>query len=126
MLRDEDCFEILEGFLKEKLGLTNSIYIQTAHRLGVPLCNKTPPIIACFRDYKDIESILSNAYKLKGENIGFNRDYPPEIVEARSRLWHLYKTARMENPRETVHIGYPANLIVQKLYFLMDFMTGKG
>ena len=42
-----------------------------------------------------------------------NRDYPIEIVQARSRLWQLYKSERAKNPPRSVFIGYPAKLIVK-------------
>ena len=49
-----------------------------------------------------------------------NRDYPKEIVSARSKIWPAYKKAREENARGTVHIGYPAKLIVHKRDFLIS------
>ena len=113
LLRQENCSEIINIFLQEKLGIKDRMYIQRAHRLGLPARNKTRPIIVCFRDYGDVEYILSNSYKLKGLNFGINRDYPPEIVEARSRIWPRFKQAREENPRGSVKIAYPAKLIVK-------------
>jgi len=38
---------------------------------------KTRPIIVCFRDYKDVEIIMSNASRLKHKpQYDINRDYP--------------------------------------------------
>ena len=65
--------------------------------------------------------ILENANKLKDTSFGVNRDYPKEIVSARSKIWPAYKKAREENARGTVHIGYPAKLIVHKRVVLDEF-----
>ena len=35
-------------------------------------------------------------------------------MDARSKLWPLYKTERERNPRGTVYIGFPAKLVVDK------------
>ena len=84
--------------------------VEAAGRTSV----QTRPIIVNFRDYEDVEIILENAKKLKGTNFGINRDYPKEIVSARSKLWPEYKKAREENSKGDVYIGYPAKLIVNK------------
>ena len=43
---------------------------------------------------------------------GINRDYPDEIVKARSRLWADYKAKKPKYPRGKVFIGFPAKLVV--------------
>ena len=42
------------------------------------------PMIICFQDYSDVENIVTNGYKLKGTEYRVSRDYPKEIVTARS------------------------------------------
>ncbi|KAH3708430.1 hypothetical protein DPMN_067880 [Dreissena polymorpha] len=106
---------------------TSSIYMQRAYRLGAPSRDKSRdqarPLIVCFRDYEDVENILSSAHKLKGKpELGINRDYPNEIVEARSRIWPKFKEMKAANPPRTVHVGYPAKLIVQKKVVLDEFL----
>lgn len=126
---NEDCESLVKSVVSEKLGLDSDMYIQRAHRLGgrqtrgrsgpvlgraaqarQPL--KPRPIIACFRDYQDLETIIANAYKLKDTDISVHRDYPKEIVNARSELWPMYKSEKQNNPRAKVSIGFPAKLIV--------------
>ena len=118
---DDDCEAIIVTFLRRLLDI-EGVYIQRAHRIGnpfnrrsgqyAPLRTDPRPIIACFRDYKDIERILSNAYKLRDTNFGINRDYPPEITSARSKLWPDYKLAKSRSKSSKVYIGYPAKLVV--------------
>ena len=126
---NEDCESLVKSVVSENLGLDFDMYIQRAHRLGgrqtrgrsgsvlgratqarPPL--KPRPIIACFRDYQDLETIIANAYKLKDTDISIHRDYPKEIVNARSELWPMYKSEKQNNPRAKVSIGFPAKLIV--------------
>ena len=74
---DDDCEAIIVTFLRRLLDI-EGVYIQRAHRIGNPFNRRSGqyaprrtdprPIIACFRDYKDIERLLSNAYKLRDTN----------------------------------------------------------
>lgn len=123
LLKSENCIDLVKRFICVDLDIdTSSIYIQRAHRLGAPNRDKSRPIIACFRDHQDVENILSFAHKLKGKpELGINRDYPNEIVEARSRIWPKFKEMKAANPPRTVHIGYPAKLIVQKKVVIDEF-----
>jgi hypothetical protein len=108
-------------FIEEYLDLDPStMHVQRAHRVGAPNKHKIRPIIVNFVNFKDVEVILENAYKLKGTKFGINRDYPREIVVARSKLWPLYKKEKA-NKRNKVHIGYPAKLIVNKKVIKDEF-----
>ena len=122
----ENCESIIHNFVRERLGLDIIPVIQRAHRLGNPRRQRRfirgnirdqsqppRPIIACFRDYGDIEVILGNAAKLKDTPFGINKDFPKEIIEARSKLWPLYKAERAKNPDASVYIGFPAKLVVR-------------
>lgn len=122
----EDCESLIKAVVEEKLGLDPNMCIQRAHRLGsiqkqnrnnrnFGQNNEPPkprPIIACFRDYPNVETILLNAHKLKNTNLGIHRDYPKEVVNARARLWPLYKSEKTNNPRAKVYIGFPAKVVV--------------
>lgn len=68
--------------------------MEAVHRLGIRSRGKIRPIICRFFERKDVDYILSKAYQLKGTTFGINRDYPREIVEARSKLWPEYKQNR--------------------------------
>ena len=95
-MRNEVCIAEVSNFLEDKLGLDgDAICIQRAHRIGrVQRQNvisrsvriRHRPLIALFRDYQDVELILSNANKLQGKPFGINRDYPQEIINARKPL----------------------------------------
>ena len=120
---DEPKRHVLE-IIREHLKIDHTPVIQRAHRLGTlkrrrrtPFGQRSPtsrPIIVCFRDYKDVELILSYAYKLSNTNYGINKDFPKEITEARSKLWPFYKAERQRNPRGSVYIGFYAKLVVGK------------
>lgn len=135
---NEDCESLVKSIVTEKLGLDSNMYIQRAHRLGgrqtrgrsgsvkggaaqarQPL--KPRPIIACFRDYQDLETIIANAYKLKDTDFSIHRDFPKEIVNARSELWPMYKSEKQNNPRAKVSIGFPAKLVVNGLVIANKF-----
>ena len=123
-LESDDCVTIIRDHLIKRLGMNPHICIQRAHRLGSinpqrrsrgsGVSTQPRPIIVNFRDYEDVELILDNAKKLKNTPYGINRDYPKEIVSARSKLWPMFKKAREENSKGSVYIGYPAKLIVNR------------
>ena len=88
---------VISEFMGDKLGLdAEVICIQRAHRVGRPQYRQNVigrsvrarhrPLIVAFRDYQDVELILSNAYNLHGTPFGINRDYPQEIIAARKPL----------------------------------------
>lgn len=90
VLNQDDCETIIKSFLKRYLDI-EGVFIQRAHRLGsisakgsrpgsfAPRRAQSRPIIALFRDYKDVERILASAYKLRDTNFGINRDYPQKL-----------------------------------------------
>ena len=118
-VENDDCASIIRNFLDMNLNLDPNVCIQRAHRLGAinrrnrarggrPDRAQPRPIIVNFRDYEVVELILQNAHKLTIIAFWINRDYPREIIEARTKLWPRYKKAKGENPRGTVFFGYPA------------------
>lgn len=123
-VRNEDCMAVLSEFLTDRLEIdAETICIQRAHRVGKPVNNrrnvigraasnpKHRPLIALFRDFQDVELILSNAGKLRGTSFGVNRDYPPEIIEARKPLLAEKKKLKAAKPDSMISIQYPAKLI---------------
>lgn len=90
------------------------MYIDRAHRLGKIDSRKNTqrrPIIVHFRDFCDIEDIMSKVTMLKGSGFSLDFDYPKEIQDARSRLWPAFKQMKRECPGARVHIAYPAKLV---------------
>lgn len=123
-VRNEECMVVISDFLTERLELDpEAICIQRAHRIGRPLNlrrniigravsnPKHRPLIALFRDYQDVELIISNAGKLKGTSFGINRDYPPEIIAARKPLLEEKRKLKSANPNSNISIQFPAKLI---------------
>ena len=136
VLNQDDCETIIKSFLKRYLDI-EGVFIQRAHRLGstsakgsrpgsfAPRRAQSRPIIALFRDYKDVERILASAYKLRDTNFGINRDYPPEIVNARSNLWADYKLEKSRHREGSVYIGFPAKLVVDRKVIRDEFPDRK-
>lgn len=119
---NKDCNVVISEFLCDKLGLdSEAICIQRAHRIGKPQRRQTVigrsvrlrhrPLIVAFRDFQDVELILSNASKLQGTSFGINRDYPQEIVEARKALMKERKELKAKYPNSQISVQYPAKLI---------------
>ena len=115
----DDCVSTLNAFLTDRLNLDpDAIFIQRAHRLGKIRQRphragqpKHRPIIAAFRDYPDVELILSNADKLRGTSCGINRDYPQEIVNARKPLFKDKKDLKLKYPNSNISVQFPAKLV---------------
>lgn len=120
----EDPWTVLADFLSNYLELDpDNICVQRVHRMGklnqprrVGL-NRSVTVrhrllIAAFRDYQDVELILSNVKKLAGTTFGVNRDYPQEILNARKALMQEKKTIKSQKPSAKVSVQYPAKLVV--------------
>ena len=97
----EQCAEKIKRLSREKLGLTNDIEIERAHRLGKVTPNKTRPIIAKFLRFQDREAILKSARKLKGTNIYINEDLCEASLEKRRE-----QLPRLKAEREKGNIAY--------------------
>ena len=110
--RDENCVIQISNFLRESLGIQSEVCIDRAHRLGRFKRDQHRQIIIAFRDFSDVQLILSKAYKLKGSKYSINRDYPQEIVNARKSLWKEYKSLKSNNPDKRVHLVYPAKILM--------------
>ena len=110
--RDENTTEVVQNLLAEKLGLENAknIKIDRSHRLGKKKSgeSKPRPIVAKFNFHQDKVTILQNARKLKGTQIGISEQFPEEIAKERKRLYPELKKARSN--------GMKANLVRDKLF----------
>ena len=111
----DDCVGVINRFLAEKFEMHN-VNIQRAHRLGslrnIGRRSRSRPIIVCFGDFRDVQNIMAKAHTLRGTDYGINRDYPDEIVQARSRLWSDYKQAKPNYSKGKVYIAFPAKLVI--------------
>jgi len=110
--RTENCFHRVRTVIYDKLELdSDNMYLCRAHRVGQPRRGSARPIIVNFRDFGDVESIMSRVFKLKGSPISIDRDIPKEIREARRRLRPLFLESKSRFPTAKVQIVYPAKLL---------------
>ena len=77
---DENCFSLVREFIKNHIDLdSDRMYLARAHRLGqrkIDYRNPKRPIIVNFRDFCDVESIMSRAYMLKNSQFSVGYDLP--------------------------------------------------
>lgn len=114
------CETLILSFLADEMRIdTAGIVIDRAHRLGpvkrTHVMNRSDPkrpIIVRFRDYRDIDHILDNAYRLKGSRFRVDRDYPKEIAEARTRLYQSTEVQEARKRRSKIQVKYPARLYI--------------
>ncbi|MES9879994.1 MAG: hypothetical protein ABW185_03845 [Sedimenticola sp.] len=105
---NEDPGQVVCDFLANKMGIdTRSIAIQRAHRVGRRQSNipgsggrgfrpAHRPMIVGFRDYPDVELVLSKTKLLAGTSFGISRDFPQEIAKARNELYPRMKKLRTD------------------------------
>ena len=122
---EENCFSLIREFIKNHLDLdSDRMYLARAHRLGqrkIGYRNPKRPVIVNFRDFCDVESIMSRSYLLKNTQFSVGYDLPKEINEARKRLWEETKSIKSKQPRSKCQIVYPAKLIVDGRVFRDEF-----
>ena len=113
--RGENCFVLIRDFWGNHLDIDSSrVFIAIAQRLGrrkMSVLHQKRPIIVNFRDFCDVEMIMSHVKMLRNTEFSIDYDFPREIQEARSRIWPKYKQLKNQNPRSRVQIVYPAKLI---------------
>ena len=112
----ENCFALIRQFIKNELDLdADRMYLARAHRLG-PVKKfsglRKRPLIVNFRDFCDIQSIMSNAHLLRGTPFSVDHDLPKEIGAARKLLWGEIKSIKRSKPSAKCQIVYPAKLLV--------------
>ena len=112
----ENCFALIRQIIKNELDLdADRMYLARAHRLG-PVKKfsglRKRPLIVNFRDFCDIQSIMSNAHLLRGTPFSVDHDLPKEIDAARKLLWEEIKSIKRSKPSAKCQIVYPAKLLV--------------
>jgi hypothetical protein len=120
---DEDIISVVQEIIDTKLEFESVARILVAYRLGRIIKPRAPhlpqstkpkhrSILVTFPYASDVEMLISIAHKLKGSGIGFSRDYPREITDARKALWDEFKENRAKFGPKNVHIKFPAALVV--------------
>ena len=109
----ENCFSRVRDMISDLIGVdADNMYISRAHRMGKFKRGSCRPIIVNFRDYCDIEMIMSKAYMLKGTVFSVDRDFPKEISDARKKLWRVFRECKEKYPPSAnVQLLYPAKLV---------------
>ena len=136
---DEICEETLVQFLTETMKFDASkLAIQRAHRLGKPRsstsgtvmigskANGPRPIIVCFCDFKQRETIRGKRFDL-ARPYGISEDLPKEIRNARKSLDGEIKELKSQNKK--VRVLFPCRLLVNdvlvKSVDVVDFADEK-
>ena len=93
-----DCQNKLCEILEKDLGITavKNIRFERVHRKGPYKPDNIPGVIAKFTFYQDREMVWKKHFSLKGSNIWISEDYPPEIQNARKRLYSIMRAAQNE------------------------------
>ena len=88
---------ILQQMIRDILEL-EGITMERAHRIGNKSNERNTPrtIAAKFSSYKDTQTVLSIAKKIKGKKIYINEDYSKETLEIRKKNWQTVKRLRSQ------------------------------
>lgn len=98
------------------------VKIERAHRLGRYQNNKPRPLIAMFSTYKDKQSILANAKKLKGSHISISEDFSEAVRRKRKFLWEFGKTNASDGVRANLKYD---KLILNGQIYVYDESSGQ-
>lgn len=83
---------VLQKFIKEKLGIDDEIRFHVVHRLRPRRDRKPRTIVAKFERRKDRDRVLKAAPgKLKDSPYSVYEQFPNEIMERRNILWPVFK-----------------------------------
>ena len=95
-----DCERKLQELFTEKLGISDMLHIERAHRVGPrPRPGQRPrAIVAKFAGFKAREAVWAKRSKLKGTRVWVSEDYPPEVRQRRKVLYPVYRAALQGRP----------------------------
>ncbi|XP_029830951.3 uncharacterized protein LOC115315791 [Ixodes scapularis] len=110
---------LVTSLCSEKLNVqVESSRIERAHRLGAFDPQKCRPIIVKFSSFKDKDSVLSSAHKLKGTRVAISEDFPISVRLARR---HLLDFAR---PKGTPYRLRHDKLFINDKCYVFDAALG--
>ena len=123
------CDQLILNFMAHEMRIdTADMVIDRVHRLGayqrlqsMGRYDRRRPMIVRFRDYRDVDHVMDNAYKLRGSSFRVDRDYPKEIVEARSRLNKCEEAQDARRKGSKIQIKYPAKLFINNRLIRDEF-----
>ena len=97
--KDESCEDKLRSFLYHELDIKFHVEFGNVHRFGKPGLNGVRPIVARFLYRRQLETVLSNAYRLKGKKFGIDEQLTLEVEKKRKTLYPVMKKAKQEGKR---------------------------
>ena len=106
--KDENCETKIQDFIHYELGINYRVAFGNIHRFGKPGLNGTHPIVVRFIYRRELEHVISQAYRLKGKPYGISEQFPPEIENKRKELYPIMRDAKRE--------GKKVKLVRDKLY----------
>lgn len=115
---DENCSTLVNHLLVQTMLVDEASFkIKRAIRVGrkKTVRGRFIPraILVTFTDSFEVNNVLSYARNLGGSNISINRDYPPEIADARKELWSEYKKAKVMYGAKNVKLKFPAAIEIK-------------
>lgn len=112
--------EKVRNILKTKLGMTNTVHIERAHRVGPVSQGRINPrtIIVKLTHYKDREEVFRNARKLKGTRIYVNEDLSDRVLEKRREQIDLLHEARQQG--KIAYFSYDRLIIKDRPTFVQQ------
>lgn len=99
----EDTINVVRSFIKQELEIRHRLEFANAHRFGAPAGRRGRghhrPIVVRFLYQRDLEVVLSNAYRLKGTPFTIKRQFPEAIEQARRSLYPIMREKREQGHR---------------------------
>ena len=127
--QEAETLDEVNDFIYNYLDLDpGQMYIEKAHRLGKlskyynsRIQGKPKrPLLISFKYTSEVDIAMKCAKKLRSTSYSMDRDYPPEIVAARKKLWPELKRLR-KTPYCNAKMIYPAAIVVNGVVKFDEF-----
>lgn len=113
--------KLVTDFCESKLGI-NLTSLTRAHHIGRFSESKQRPIIAKLMNDKEIDSILSKGYKLKGITLSIFCDYSTSVRAKRKHFLAFSETIKKDGNRINLRFH---NLFHNSLVYVWDSDSGR-
>ena len=127
----QECWKKVKAMFVDDLEITDGAQIefQRCHRLGVKK-NGPRDVIVRFLRFSDREKVWAQRFKLNGKNLVIKEDFPPEVEQARSRLYPICKAARANNVKASLVANYllidGRKYTMESLHLLPNYLQPKN
>ena len=124
-----DTIDLVREFMYNYLDLDpDEMCIEKAYRLGkIPRDYNSRyqgklkrPLLVSFKYTSEVDVVMRSARNLRNTKYSIDRDYPPEIVAARKKLWPELKKLR-KIPYNNVKMLFPAALMINNVVKYDEF-----